>query len=39
MMVDNTDVSEIVSELSFDELRELPVRMQMGLDLSACDDD
>ncbi|MGI9606152.1 MAG: hypothetical protein ACR2P0_08440 [Acidimicrobiales bacterium] len=38
----STDVAaaldvDMVSELSFDDLRELPMHMQLGLDLSALD--
>jgi len=31
------DAAELVSELTFDELRELPASVQMGLDLTACE--
>ena len=29
--------AEVVGDLSFDELRELPMSMQLGMDLSALD--
>ena len=38
-LLDLTDASELVSDLTFDELRELPASVQMGLDLTACESD
>ena len=32
------DNADLISDLTLDELRELPVRTQMGLDLTACED-
>ncbi len=32
------DNAELISDLTLDELRELPVRTQMGLDVTACED-
>ena len=36
-LLDMADAAELVSELTFDELRELPASVQMGLDLTACE--
>lgn len=36
-LLDITDAAELVSDLTFDELRELPASVQMGLDLTACE--
>lgn len=32
------DNADLISDLTLDELRELPVRTQLGLDLTACED-
>jgi hypothetical protein len=32
------DNADLVSDLTLDELRELPARTQMGFDLTACED-
>lgn len=36
---DMTDAAELVSDLTFDELRELPASVQMRLDVTACETD
>lgn len=34
-LLDMTDAAELLSDLTLDELRELPASVQMGLDLTA----
>ena len=37
--MDRPSMGELLGDLSFDELRELPMRTQMCLDLTACEND
>ena len=37
--MDQPSMGELLRDLSFDELRELPMRTQMWLDLTACEND
>jgi hypothetical protein len=37
-IMESIDHAELISDLTLDELRDLPVGTQMGLDLTACED-